>query len=123
MRPSTTPATIAMVSPDATYSAAMPTPNRPASRTTATSLTSGDAIRKDSVTPSGTPADTNPMNAGTALHEQNGVATPSPAAIALPTPSRRPPSSARVRSTLMNDRSTATANTMPASSSAILVES
>ena len=82
-------------------------PNRPASSTTATSLTSGEAIRNDSVTPSGTPADTKPMNAGTAEHEQNGVATPRPAAAALPTPSRRPPSSARVRSMLMNERSDA----------------
>ena len=95
----------------------------PNSITTATSLTRGLAIRKDSVTPSGTPAETKPMNAGTAEHEQNGVATPRPAAIALPTPSRRPPSSARVRSMLMNDRSTPTANTMPASSTAILAES
>ncbi len=76
MRPSTTPATIAMISPDAIYSAAILKPNRPTSSTTATSLTSGEAIRNDSVTPSGTPAATKPMNAGTAEHEQNGVATP-----------------------------------------------
>ena len=56
------------------------------------------------VTPMGTPAATKPMNAGTALHEQNGVMTPSPAAITLPTPSRRPPSNARVRSIDMNRR-------------------
>ena len=67
----------------------------------AISLTSGLAIRKLSVTPIGTPAATNPMNAGTALHEQNGVTTPSPAAITLPAPSRLPPSMARVRSMLM----------------------
>ena len=52
-------------------------PNRPYRSTTATSFTIGLAIRKLSVTPSGTPAATKPMNAGTALHEQNGVATPS----------------------------------------------
>ena len=62
----------------------------------ATSLTSGLTMRKVRVAPMGTPAATNPMNAGTALHEQNGVATPRPAAITLPTPSRRSPSSARV---------------------------
>ncbi len=67
----------------------------------AISLTIGEAMRKLNVTPSGTPAATNPMNAGTALHEQNGVTTPRPAASTLPTPSRFPPSSARVRSTLM----------------------
>ena len=76
-------------------------PNRLSSRPIAISLTSGLAIRKLRVTPIGTPAATKPMNAGTALHEQNGVTTPSPAAITLPTPSRLPPSSARVRSMLM----------------------
>ena len=63
------------------------------------------------------------MNAGTALHEQNGVITPRPAAITLPTPSRLPPSSARVRSTLMKERSTVTAKMIPTSSRAILIES
>ena len=67
----------------------------------ATSLTSGLAIRNDRVTPIGTPAATKPMKAGTAEHEQNGVTTPSPAAATLPTPWRRPPSSARVRSRVM----------------------
>ena len=76
-------------------------PNRLSSRPIAISLTSGLAIRKLIVTPSGTPAATKPMNAGTALHEQNGVTTPRPAAMTLPTPSRRPPSIARVRSMLM----------------------
>ena len=89
----------------------------------ATSLTSGLAIRNDSVTPSGTPAATNPMNAGTAEHEQNGVTTPRPAAITLPTPSRRPPSSARVRSRVMKLRSTVTTKMIPTSSSAILTVS
>ncbi len=89
----------------------------------ATSLTRGLAIRKLKVTPRGTPAATKPMNAGTALHEQNGVTTPRPAAITLPTPSRLPPSSARVRSTLMNERSTVTRKMIPTSSRAILIES
>ena len=112
-----------MSTPDAMYTAATVNPNMPNSITTATSLTSGEAIRKDRVTPSGTPAETKPMNAGTAEHEQNGVATPSVAASTLPTPSRLPPRSARVRSTDMNERSTATAKTMPASSSTILLVS
>src|SRR5664280_1512234 len=59
-------------------------PNRLNSMPMAISLTSGLAIRKLNVTPIGTPAATNPMNAGTALHEQNGVITPRPAAITLP---------------------------------------
>ncbi len=90
---------------------------------TAISLTNGLAIRKLSVTPIGTPAATNPMNAGTALHEQNGVITPRPAAATLPTPSRRPPSSARVRSTLMYERSTVTTKMMPTSNMPILTVS
>ena len=52
-----------------------------------------------------------------------GVITPSPAAITLPTPSRLPPRSARVRSTLMNERSTVTAKMIPTSSRTILIES
>ncbi len=63
------------------------------------------------------------MNAGTALHEQNGVTMPSSAANTFPTPSRLPPSSARVRSTLMNDRRTVTTKMIPVSSNAILIVS
>ena len=89
----------------------------------ATSLTIGEAMRKLIVTPSGTPAATKPMNPGTAEHEQNGVATPSPAAARLLTPSRRPPSRARVRSTLMKLLSTVTAKMIPPNNSRILVVS
>ena len=89
----------------------------------AISLTSGEAMRKLIVTPTGTPAASNPMNAGTAEHEQNGVTTPNPAARTLPTPSRLPPSSARVRSTDMNERSTVMTKMIPTSSSAILTVS
>jgi len=81
----------------------------------ATSLTSGEAMRKLRVTPRGTPAATKPMKAGTAEHEQKGVTTPSP--------SRRPPSRARVRSTLMKLRSTVTMKMIPVSNRAILVVS
>jgi hypothetical protein len=63
------------------------------------------------------------MNTGTAEHEQNGVTTPRPAAAALPTPSRRPPSSVRVRSTDMKLRSTVTKKITPVRSSAILLTS
>src|SRR6478752_7397622 len=98
-------------------------PNRLNSMPMAISLTIGLAIRKLNVTPIGTPAATNPMNAGTALQEQNGVITPSPAAITLPTPSRLPPSRARVRSMLMYDRSTVTMKMIATSSSAILIVS
>jgi hypothetical protein len=54
------------------------------------------------------------MKAGTALHEQNGVATPSVAAATFATPRRRPPSSSRVRSTLRNEQ-IVTMKMMPAS--------
>ncbi len=122
-RPSVHPATIAIVRPAATYSNVGPMPNIPSSSPIAISLTSGLAIRKLMVTPIGTPADTKPMNAGTALHEQNGVITPSPAAITFPTPSRRPPSRARVRSIDMKERRTVTTKMIPTSRSPILTRS
>jgi len=106
-----------------TYKAAICHPNRLHSRPMAISLANGEAIKNDSVTPMGTPADTNPMKAGTALQEQNGVTTPSPAAMTLPRPSRLPPRSWRVRSTLMNDRSTVTTKMIPVSRSPILTVS
>ena len=112
-----------MTRPAPTYISVGPGPKSPKSRAIATSLMSGLAMRKLIVTPSGTPAATNPMNAGTALQEQNGVTTPSPAAMTLPRPSRLPPSSARVRSTLMKERSTVTPKMIPTSSSAIFTES
>ena len=58
----------------------------------------GAATRNVKVTPSGTPAVTNPMKSGTAEHEQNGVTTPSAAASGYPAASRRPARSRRVRS-------------------------
>ena len=63
------------------------------------------------------------MNAGTAEHEQNGVTTPRPAATTLPTPSRRPPNSARVRSTDMKLRAIVTTKITPVSNKAIFVVS
>ena len=123
IRPSTDPATMVISSPAVTYRSAIRQPNMPNSRTTATSFTSGLAIRKESVTPSGTPAATKPMNAGTALHEQKGVATPSAAAATFARPSRRPPSRARVRSIVTNERRIVTTKMIPLSSSRIFVVS
>src|SRR4030065_2038267 len=59
-------------------------PKSPKSNTIAISFTIGDEIRKEKVTPSGAPASTNPINKGTAEHEQNGVTIPSKAAKTLP---------------------------------------
>ena len=99
------PAPTASVSPETTYRPAIFQPNMPNSMTSATSLTIGAEIRKDSVTPSGMPDSTKPMNSGTAEHEQKGVITPSSAASPLPTPARRPPSQRRVCSGEMKVRS------------------
>jgi hypothetical protein len=55
-------------------------------------------MRKEKVTPRGTPAETKPMNKGTAEQEQKGVTTPRPEAATLPSPSCLPASRARVRS-------------------------
>ena len=63
------------------------------------------------------------MNAGTALQEQNGVATPNPAAATLAAPSRLPPSSRRVRSIERKLRRTRTTKMIATSSSRIFVVS
>ena len=76
----------------------------------------GAAIRNEKVTPSGTPALRKPMNSGTAEQEQKGVTMPSMAAMTLATPSRRPASSARVRSGEKKLRTTPIANTTRVSS-------
>src|SRR3990172_10330872 len=115
-----TPAMIAIVSPEKTYGPATPHPKRPYSRTTATSLMVGAAIRNEKVTPSGMPDSTKPMNSGTAEHEQNGVTMPSIAASTFPIPCRRPPSRARVRSGLKKVRTIPITKIMPESRSRIL---
>ena len=61
---------------------------------TATSLTSGAAIRNEKVTPSGMPDSTKPIKSGTAEQEQKGVTMPRVAASTLPIPWRLPPNSA-----------------------------
>ena len=80
----------------------------------------GAAIRKEKVTPSGTPAERKPMNSGTAEQEQKGVTMPRLAARALPTPSRRPASRARVRSGAKKVWITPMTKTMPVSRSSTL---
>ena len=79
----------------------------------ATSLTIGAAIRKEKVTPSGTPALTKPIKSGTAEQEQKGVTIPRPAASTLPIPVRLPPSSWRVRSALKKVRRVVIRKIMP----------
>ena len=86
-------------------------PNRPQSSATATSFTIGAAIKNDSVTPSGTPASTKPMNSGIAEHEQNGVTVPRRAASKLPADSLLPDSIRLVLSGVKKDLITPTANT------------
>ncbi len=92
----------------------------PNSSTRATSLTIGAEIRNEKVTPIGTPAERKPMNSGTAEQEQNGVTMPSDAARTLPTPSRLPDSSARVRSGEKKVWTMPITKTMPVSSSSTL---
>jgi len=52
--------------------------------TRATSLTMGEVIRKEKVTPRGIPDSTKPIKIGTEEQEQNGVTTPSSEAIICP---------------------------------------
>ncbi len=60
--------------------------------------TKGDEIRKENVTPNGSPAVVKPMNSGIEEQEQNGLTVPSSAPrIFAPTPDR-PPRIRRVRS-------------------------
>ena len=75
---------IATESPVPIYIAVIFHPKSPQSSTIATSFTIGDEIRKEKVTPRGTPPSTNPIKRGTAEHEQKGVTTPSKAASMFP---------------------------------------
>ncbi len=76
----------------------------------------GAEIRKEKVTPRGMPAVTKPMNSGMAEQVQNGVNTPSPAAITFPTASFLPARRRRVRSGVKKERTTPTPNTTRTSS-------
>jgi hypothetical protein len=51
-------------------------PNKPKNIATATSLTNGEVIRNEKVTPRGIPPFTNPINKGMDEQEQNGVIAP-----------------------------------------------
>ena len=78
-------------------------PNKPNKRTSATSLIIGAAMRNEKVTPRGTPVVTNPMNNGTAEHEQNGVTTPRSDAKTFPADSLFPARIERVLSGVKKD--------------------
>src|ERR1035437_316621 len=97
-KPIIQPVEIAINNPVPTYIAATFHPNIPYRRTTATSLIIGEAIRKENVTPSGTPDSTKPRNKGIAEHEQNGVTIPNAEAITFPVKVFFPSSALRVRS-------------------------
>lgn len=73
-------------------------PNNPNSKMTATSLIIGAEIRKEKVTPKGTPLSTNPKNKGIAEQEQNGVTMPNRLAKILPVNRDFPSRALRVRS-------------------------
>src|SRR5450759_4453269 len=92
------PAMIDITRPVPTYIAATFHPNIPYRRITATSLIIGEEIRKENVTPRGTPDSTKPRNNGIAEHEQKGVTMPNAAAITFPVKVFFPSSALRVRS-------------------------
>src|SRR5487761_2642786 len=86
-------------------------PKSPKSNTSATSLIIGAAMRKENVTPNGTPVVTKPINNGTAEQEQNGVTTPSKDASTFPSDSCVPARIARVCCGVKNDRTIPTPKT------------
>jgi hypothetical protein len=79
------PPTIPTVIPLIKYKVAIFQPNNEYKSTNAISLTIGEVIRKENVTPNGTPDSTKPINIGTVEQEQNGETTPSNEAITFPT--------------------------------------
>ena len=89
---------MAIINPVTTYISAVFQPNKPKSRTIATSFIIGAAIRKENVTPNGIPDSINPRKSGIAEQEQNGVTIPNDAAITFPVKSDFPSSALRVRS-------------------------
>ena len=74
-----------MIKPLTIYIRAIFQPNKPRSKTRATSLIIGEATKKEKVVPSGTPACINPKNNGMAEQEQKGVIIPSNEAKMFPT--------------------------------------
>ena len=110
-RPMTHPERMAIAKPEPRYNAATFHPNNPNSKTSATSFTMGAEMRKEKVTPKGTPVVTNPINRGTAEQEQKGVTIPSKAARTLPTDSLRPAKTRRVLSGVKKERTIPTKKT------------
>ncbi len=62
--------------PHSTYISVILTPKAPRNIATATSLTNGDVIKNENVTPNGMPPFTNPINNGIDEQEQKGVIAP-----------------------------------------------
>jgi len=69
-----------------------------ASRIIEARSTSGEEIRNEKVTASGSPELVKPMNSGIDEQEQNGVTVPSSAPVRLALKPRMPPRMRRVRS-------------------------
>ena len=61
-------------------------PNKPTKSPIATSLTKGEVIKNEKVTPNGIPPLTKPINSGTDEQEQKGVTTPKRLAIRYSNP-------------------------------------
>ena len=72
-----------MTSPSTTYTTATFQPKMLMSSTRLPKSTMGEEIKKEKVTPSGSPALVKPMNSGMDEQEQNGVTVPSSAAAQL----------------------------------------
>ena len=77
------PPTTAMTSPRITYAIATFTPKTLINSTSEPKSTIGDEIKKEKVTPSGSPALVNPIKRGIDEQEQNGVTVPRSAAMIL----------------------------------------
>jgi len=75
------PPSTAIIIPTTTYTNATLGPNILIRRTKEPRSTIGEDIRKEKVTPKGSPADVNPIKRGIEEHEQKGVTVPSKAAI------------------------------------------
>lgn len=75
------PPTTAITSPNITYTTATFVPKILIKRIKLPRSTIGDEIKKEKVTPNGSPALVNPINKGIDEQEQNGVTVPSKAAI------------------------------------------
>ena len=77
------PPATAITSPNTTYTTATFVPKILIKRIKLPRSTIGDEIKKEKVTPNGSPALVNPINNGIDEQEQNGVTVPSKAAMQL----------------------------------------